>query len=153
MIQYQNCQGKQANQATLVMAVPCVPVRCSRDSPGAARSPGDFFRNQSIIEQRQVDFTRHFGIPVEHVREQRDRPVKEIFVISNVQENGLPIGALGNDEISFHSDLSYMRKPGTISTWYAVEIPCVGGQTEWVNCYARIPSIGLPIIRECGRPA
>jgi taurine dioxygenase len=94
-----------------------------------------YFRGQLINEQQQVDFTRHFGTPVEHVREQRDRPVKEIFIISNVQENGQPIGALGNDEISYHSDLSYMLKPGKISTLFAVEIPSVGGETEWVNCY------------------
>ena len=100
-----------------------------------------FFRNQQISEQQQVEFTRHFGIPIEHVREQRERPVKEIFVISNVKENGEPIGALGNDEISYHSDLSYMRKPGTISTLYAVEVPSTGGQTEWVNCYAIYESL------------
>ena len=95
-----------------------------------------FFRNQSVTEQQQVDFTRHFGVPIAHVRDQPDRQVKEIFIISNVKENGEPIGALGNDEISFHSDLSYMRKPGTICTLYAVEVPSVGGETEWVNCYA-----------------
>ena len=27
-----------------------------------------FFRNQSLSEQNQVDFTRYFGMPVEHVR-------------------------------------------------------------------------------------
>ncbi len=95
-----------------------------------------FFRDQQITEQQQVDFTRHFGQPIEHVREQKDRPIKEIFIISNVKANGEPIGALGNDEISYHSDLSYMQKPGTISTLYAVEVPSVGGQTSWVNCYA-----------------
>lgn len=94
------------------------------------------FRDQTIDEAAQVRFTSHFGRPVAHVREQPDRPVPEIFMISNVTENGEPIGALGNDELAFHSDLSYMPQPGTISVLYAIEVPETGGQTQWANCYA-----------------
>ena len=71
------------------------------------------FRDQAIGEEDQVRFTGYFGTPVEHVRRQPDRPVKEIFLISNIEENGQPIGALGHGELSFHSDLSYLRRPGT----------------------------------------
>jgi len=95
-----------------------------------------FFRNQQISDHDQVRFTSCFGKPVEHVRKQPDREVKEIFMISNVKENGVPIGALGSDELDFHSDLSYMPLPGTISVMYAVEIPSVGGATQWCNCAA-----------------
>ncbi|MBJ67707.1 MAG: taurine catabolism dioxygenase TauD [Gemmatimonadetes bacterium] len=95
-----------------------------------------FFRNQHISEPDQVRFTGYFGRPVEHVRKQRPRPVPEIFIISNVEENGKPIGALGHGEVSFHSDLSYLRQPGTLSVLYAVEIPQEGGQTQWCNCSA-----------------
>ena len=96
-----------------------------------------YFRRQRISERNQVDFTRHFGTPVEHVRKQLDRPVKEIFLISNLKKNGQPIGALSNEEIGFHSDLSYLPQPGTISTLYAVELPeGGGGATRWCNGYA-----------------
>ncbi|MFB3041960.1 MAG: TauD/TfdA dioxygenase family protein [Candidatus Poribacteria bacterium] len=95
-----------------------------------------FFRNQKIREEDQVRFTNDFGRAVEHVRKQQPRLIKEIFIVSNVKENGVPIGALGNDEIGFHSDLSYLRQPGTISTLYAVELPKTGGATQWCNCYA-----------------
>lgn len=95
-----------------------------------------YFRDQEISDEDQVRFTRYFGEPIPHVRKQRDRRVKEIFIISNVKENGEPIGALGNADISFHSDLSYMPKPGTFSTLYAIELPRTGGETQWINCYA-----------------
>lgn len=95
-----------------------------------------FFRHQQISEIEQVRFTSYFGRPVEHVREQPDRPVKEVFYISNIQENGHAIGALGNEELTFHSDLSYLPQPGRISILYAVELPRVGGATQWCNCYA-----------------
>ena len=95
-----------------------------------------FFRNQSLSEQNQVDFTRYFGMPVEHVRKQLERPIKEIFLISNLKKGGKAIGALSNDKIGFHSDLSYLPQPGTISTLYAVQLPKNGGATQWCNGYA-----------------
>ena len=90
-----------------------------------------FFRNQSLSEQNQVNFTRYFGKPVEHVRKQLDRPIKEIFLISNIKKEGKAIGALSNDEIGFHSDLSYLPQPGTISPLYAVQLPKNKGATQW----------------------
>jgi taurine dioxygenase len=96
-----------------------------------------FFRNQQISEDDQVRFTNNnFGRAVAHVRKQRPRPIKEIFIVSNVKQDGKPLGALGDSEINFHSDLSYMQQPGTISTLYAIEIPKTGGATQWCNCYA-----------------
>lgn len=95
-----------------------------------------FFRRQQISESDQVRFTSYFGRPVEHVREQPDRPVKEIFYISNIVENEKLIGALGNEELTFHSDLSYLPQPGRISVLYAVELSKVGGATQWCNGYA-----------------
>lgn len=120
-----------------------------------------FFRNQQISEEDQVRFTRHFGNPIPHVREQPDRPIKEIFIISNVQENGQAIGALGNEELEFHSDLSYMPKPGTISMLYAIEVPASGGDTSWANSYAAYEALddemkkrleGLKAIHRHSRP-
>lgn len=95
-----------------------------------------YFRDQELSEEDQIRFTNYFGQAVEHVRKQRERKNKEIFLISNVKENGEEIGALGSNEVSFHSDLSYLKHPGTISTLYAVEIPSTGGGTQWCNCYA-----------------
>jgi taurine dioxygenase len=100
-----------------------------------------YFRNQHLSEEDQIRFTNYFGKAVEHVRKQRERENKEIFLISNIEENGEAIGALGNHEVSFHSDLSYLKYPGTISTLYAVEIPSKGGGTQWCNCYAAYESL------------
>ena len=103
-----------------------------------------FFRSQRISEEDQVRFTGYFGTPVEHVRKQPERPVPEIFIISNVEDAGQPVGALGNGEIGFHSDLSYLRKPGTFSLLYAVEVPRTGGATQWVNCYQAYEELDQP---------
>lgn len=66
----------------------------------------------------------------------------EIFLISNVREYGEPIGALGSERIDFHSDLSYLHKPGTLSLLYAVEVPADGGDTQWCDCRAAFD--GMP---------
>ena len=95
-----------------------------------------YLRNQQISEHDQLRFTSYFGKAVKHVREQPERSIKEIFIVSNVHQNGQPIGSLGNGEITFHSDLSYQKKPGTFSFLYAVEVPRTGGRTQWCNCYA-----------------
>jgi taurine dioxygenase len=94
------------------------------------------FRDQDLTDEEQVSFSRYFGDPKPHVREQAERPVQEIFIVSNVIENGRPLGALGYGELTFHSDLSYLRNPGSISIVYAVEVPREGGDTQWANGYA-----------------
>ncbi len=94
------------------------------------------FPQQRLPDEEQVRFTGYFGPPQEHVRKQRPREVKEIFIISNVKENGESIGALGSGTVDFHSDLSYMTHPGTISLLQAMEIPQQGGQTQFCDCRA-----------------
>jgi len=95
-----------------------------------------FFRGQELSEVEQVRFSRYFGAPEPHVRDQPERSVAEIFVISNVTRNGKPLGALGSGELTFHSDLSYMPRPGSLSFVHAIEVPRTGGDTQWADCYA-----------------
>ena len=95
-----------------------------------------YFRDQTVTQRQLVDFTNCFGVAVEHVRRQPPRDVDEIFIISNVRENGQDIGALGNAELAFHADLSYLPKSGSLSMLYSLEIPSTGGATIWVDCRA-----------------
>lgn len=99
------------------------------------------FRDQQLSEQAQLDFTSGFGHPEIHRRAQPGDHLPGIFVVSNVVENGQPIGALGNDEIGFHSDLAYLPLPGMFSLLYAVEIPDEGGATSWASGYAAYESL------------
>lgn len=94
------------------------------------------FRNQTLTEQHQLDFSRRFGAPVVHRRPQAGDQLPGIFIVSNVVENGRAIGSLGHEEIGFHSDLAYLPLPGKYSILYAVEIPDTGGATSWASGYA-----------------
>lgn len=96
------------------------------------------FREQRLTDEAHVRFSRYFGQPEPHVRprSEADSSLREIFVVSNVSDNGRPLGALGNGELTFHSDLSYLSRPGSLSIVHAVEVPLSGGDTQWANAYA-----------------
>ena len=116
------------------LAEPLTPVQVVRVRRALLDHGVVFFRRQRLSDEDLVRFTAFFGKPVPHVRKQRPRRVKEIFLISNIRENGEPIGELGDELIPFHSDLSYLERPGTLSVLYALEVPTTGGQTQWCNC-------------------
>jgi alpha-ketoglutarate-dependent taurine dioxygenase len=51
----------------------------------------------------------------------------QINVISNVVENGRPIGNLGAGEAAWHADMTYIDVPPKTAVLYALEIPPDGG--------------------------
>ena len=59
----------------------------------------------------------------------------EITVISNVVSDGKPMGDLGSYEAVWHSDMTYNDLPPKGSALYAIEIPPVGGNTQFANMY------------------
>jgi taurine dioxygenase len=93
------------------------------------------FRDQRITPRQQVDFSRRFGplqIHVLHQFQLAEQP--EILVVSNIKENGKPIG-LGDAGVFWHSDLSYVEKPSLGSMLHAQELPATGGDTLFANMH------------------
>ena len=60
----------------------------------------------------------------------------EINVISNVVENGRPIGNLGAGEAVWHADMTYVEKPPKAALLYALEAPEGEGDTYFANQFA-----------------
>lgn len=91
------------------------------------------FRDLDITPRQQIDFSRRFGPLQIHVLRQFQLPGhEEILVISNVRDNGRPIG-LGDAGHFWHSDLSYVDKPSLGSMLHAQELPAEGGDTLFAN--------------------
>ena len=91
------------------------------------------FRNQQITPQEHIDFSRRFGpleIHVLHQFQLRNHP--EILIVSNIKENGEPIG-LGDAGVYWHSDISYKPKPSLGSLLHAQELPSEGGDTLFAD--------------------
>src|SRR5687767_13579523 len=75
------------------------------------------FRGQSMVAQDLVDLVRRFGTPVTssnlHQKKLEERTANQVFnlppeitVVTNVKENGRPVGILGDGEVVWHSDFS-----------------------------------------------
>ena len=107
------------------------------------------FRGQSIGAQDLVNFAKRFGTPVTssglHQRSLEERIANKVFdlppeitVVTNVREQGKPVGILGDGEVVWHADFSFKERPTAARMLLAVEIPPaeLGGHTYFVNCYA-----------------
>ena len=97
------------------------------------------FRDQEISDAEMVAFSRLFGeldmAPPQENGLQAVDGLPEIMVISNVKENGVPIGSLGDGEAIWHTDMNYQEYPPLGSALYAQEVPPVGGDTGFCNMY------------------
>ena len=86
------------------------------------------FRGQRMSDADHVRFSRCFGELEIHVLREYVKPAHpEIYVLSNIIENGRPIGIkdAGN---YWHTDLSYTRAPSRGSIMYALEVPHRDGE-------------------------
>lgn len=87
------------------------------------------FRGQDITPKQHLDFSRRFGeLEVLKMYEQylhKDHP--EIFMVSNVQENGRYVGLPDAGRI-WHTDVSYKAEPSMGSLLYAREVPMRDGK-------------------------
>ena len=97
------------------------------------------FRDQTLSDQDLILFSRRFGdlnwAPVQETGRRFVEGMPEIYIVSNVIENGVPIGSLGAGEAVWHTDMSYLELPPKASVLYAVEVPPSGGNTSLCGMY------------------
>ena len=97
-------------------------------------------RDQSLNDEALIGFSRRFGAldwaPVQETGRRFVEGHPEIYVVSNVIENGVPIGSLGAGEAVWHTDMSYIPDPPKASVLYALEVPPTGGKTWFLNMYS-----------------
>src|SRR4051812_1941812 len=67
------------------------------------------FRGQTLSDEHLINFSRRFGVldwaPVQETGRRFVEGRPEIYVVSNVIENGVPIGSLGAGEAVWHTDM------------------------------------------------
>ena len=97
------------------------------------------FPDQDLTEDQQIRFSRLWGeFPKRdrfEVRAEKDVADKSIMLVSNIREDGKPIGSLPDGEMMFHTDGSYDEHPYNYTLLYAVELPSIGGNTMFANMY------------------
>lgn len=112
------------------------------------------FRDQSLNAEQQRAFVRNFGElggrkvrvePQDYRREEKPAGPDynaDAMLVSNIRENGKPIGVLPDGEMWFHHDMCYSPQPNRASFLYSIEVPSHGGDTMFANmyeAYARLP--------------
>ena len=103
------------------------------------------FPGQDLSEEDQVRFTLRFGEMPKRKRyenrAEKSTSDKSIMLVSNIRENGKPIGSLPDGEMMFHSDGAYDQDPYKYTLLYAVELPSQGGDTLFANMYRAYESL------------
>jgi taurine dioxygenase len=97
-------------------------------------------RQQTLADRDLVSFSRRFGdldlAPVQETGRRFVEGMPEIYIVSNVVQDGVPIGSLGSGEAVWHTDMSYLADPPKASALYALEVPAEGGDTSFCSMYA-----------------
>jgi taurine dioxygenase len=106
-------------------------------------------RNQQLSDGDLIAFSRRFGIlDLAPVQENGRRSVEgypEIYIVSNVVENGVAIGSLGSGEAVWHTDMSYLADPPKASALFALEVPETGGDTMFCTMHGAWEALPAPL--------
>ncbi len=101
------------------------------------------FPAQDFDADQQLAFAMNFGPIGSRSRPRERRPEADgrdydgaLMFISNIVENGKPLGSLPDGEMWFHHDGIHAEKPQRASFLYAIELPVAGGNTRFANMYA-----------------
>lgn len=109
------------------------------------------FRNQQLTDDDLLSFSRHFGAldspPNQGAGRKSPVGYPEVYVVSNVlDEKGEPIGALGDGEAAWHTDMSYVPEPPDASMLYSLEIPQQGGDTWFCSMKAALAAMPRQLV-------
>src|SRR6201982_2870246 len=106
------------------------------------------FHGQTLSDPQLIAFSRNFGELDPPGPNPYGQPFNkehpELNVISNVVENGKPIGNLGDGEAVWHADMTDVDVPPKAAILHALEVPPpeAGGNTYFANMFAAYE--GLP---------
>ena len=103
------------------------------------------FHGQQLSDPQLIAFSKNFGEldppGPNPYGEPFNKEHPELNVISNVVENGKPIGNLGDGEAVWHADMTYVDVPPKAAMLHSLEIPPAGGNTYFANMFAAYESL------------
>ena len=114
------------------------------------------FRNQRLSDDNLLNFSRHFGAldapPNQGAGRKSPPGYPEVYIVSNVlDDQGEPIGALGDGEAAWHTDMSYAAQPPDASMLYSLEIPKGGGDTWFCSMKAALARMPKALVERVRR--
>jgi len=95
------------------------------------------FRDTAMDNESLVRFARRFGAVIRFYEEGTEPGFPEILRISNIEEDGKPIGLTANMEIPWHTDYANHPRPAKESFLQAIEVSASGaGTTAFIDMYS-----------------
>ena len=77
-----------------------------------------------------------------------------LYVVSNRKTTaGEPLGALGDGEAQWHTDMSYLERPPFASMLWSIELPHAGGDTCFASMTAALEAMPPALLRRIERLA
>lgn len=104
------------------------------------------FRKQPLTPEQHIAFSKHFGELDDHAAmyKFRHQSHPEIFIITTKPNaDGTPSDTRETGA-SWHSDMTYTLRPANGSLLYCLEIPPVGGDTQFANSYLAYETLSDP---------
>ena len=111
------------------------------------------FRGQQLDREALQTFSRRFG-PLEYapfgkITQEELAKIAHpyVTVISNIVQDGRPIGGLGAAEAKWHTDMSYIERPPTASILHAIEVPPAEGDTHYCSMVGALNALPPDLAR------
>jgi taurine dioxygenase len=111
------------------------------------------FHGQKLSDPELIAFSKNFG----ELDPPGPNPYGEPFlkqhpelnVISNVMEDGKPIGNLGDGEAVWHADMTYVDVPPKAAMLHSLEVPPpeAGGNTHFADMFAAYAALPVDLKR------
>ncbi len=114
------------------------------------------FHSQKLSDPQLIAFSRNFGEldppGPNPYGEPFNKEHPELNVISNVVENGKPIGNLGDGEAVWHADMTYVDVPPKAAMLHSLEVPPLeaGGNTYFANMFAAYETLPADLKKAVG---
>jgi alpha-ketoglutarate-dependent taurine dioxygenase len=93
------------------------------------------FPGQTLTREQQYEFTAQFGEVESHGGGRPGKRQDVAHVTANLDADGNPSDRFAKGaNYRWHTDKPYYAAPPALTTLYAVELPPLGGDTEFANC-------------------
>jgi taurine dioxygenase len=109
------------------------------------------FHHQKLSDPELIAFSSNFGEldppGPNPYGEPFNKEHPELNVISNVVENGKPVGNLGDGEAVWHADMTYIDVPPKAAMLHALEVPPpeAGGNTYFANMFTAYETLPVDL--------
>lgn len=108
-------------------------------------------RDQPLTEDALVRYAATYGSLTASASHSPLAQLAEVMIISNIRQDGEPVGSLPDGEVEWHFDRMHQSNPNKAAVLHAVEVTSHGGETVFANmcrAYESLPEHTKAVLGE-----